>query len=94
MFLNGKSSIRSISYCITTGSPIKALMKKMTKAKSGGVLIGVGMLLQLLGRGISTFAATRTDLALAGLTALLMFASVVVILFGLFRLVTGLISKA
>ena len=65
----------------------------MSKVQSGGILIGVAVLVNVVGRLL--LAATRggQNVGVAGLLAILMLASVVVGLFGLFRLISGLLSK-
>ncbi len=65
----------------------------MSKVQSGLVLIGVGVAMNLLGRLFLTVVRSLSNLLLTGLMAFWMFASVVVALFGLFRLVVGLVSR-
>ena len=80
------------------GSFSKEKMKgPITRTKSGLILVAVGISLNLLGRIIKPMVPAQTVVAEIGLVvavlfALLMFASVVLVLFGLFRLVAGLIS--
>ncbi len=66
----------------------------MTKIKSGLILIAVGIGLNIFGRLVATFAPTlMASLPITGTLALLMVASVVLVLFGIFRLIVGLVSK-
>lgn len=66
----------------------------MTKTKSGLVLIVVGVGLNVLGRFTLRLPLPVPSLLFkAGLEAILMIASVVIILFGLFRLIVGLLSN-
>ena len=67
----------------------------MTKIKSGVILIAIGIAMNLVGRvvAVGTDAKTSPSVMVAGILALWMIASVVVCLFGLFRLIAGLVSK-
>ncbi len=67
----------------------------MIKIKSGVILIAVGVAMNLVGRVVAsdTDAKTSSSVMVAGILALWMIASVVVCLFGLFRLIAGLVSK-
>ncbi len=62
----------------------------MNKAQSGGVLIAIGFALNFVGRMLRDNGGRDV----AGVVALVMFVAVVLILFGLFRVVSGLISKS
>lgn len=62
----------------------------MPKAQSGGILIAVGYVLNFVGRMLRD----NSGRDMAGGVALVMFVAVVLILFGLFRVVSGLISKS
>ena len=61
----------------------------MNKTQSGLALIVVGITMNTIGRLFSRTA----DLFGAGVQAIWMFASVVLVLFGVFRLVVGLSAK-
>lgn len=67
----------------------------MTTAKSGVILIAVGIGMNLVGRVVvlETAAKSSHSPALAGAMALWMIVSVVICLFGFFRLVMGWMSK-
>lgn len=67
----------------------------MTKGKSGAVLIAVGVAMNLVGRvvAVGMDAKTSPSVMVAGILAFWMIASVVVCLFGLFRLIAGLVRK-
>ncbi len=65
----------------------------MNKAQSGGLLIGAGVLLNIVGLLLTPTARAGHTLVGAGLIAALMLASVVIGLFGLYRLIVGLASR-
>ena len=61
----------------------------MSRQKSGLLLILIGIVLQVVGRLLGSQIKTAPNLILSGLAALIMFSSVVVIVFGLYRLLTS-----
>ena len=66
----------------------------MTKTKSGVILMAAGIGLNLLGRlSLMLHPSLPSLLAVAAFQALLMFASAVLFLFGLFRVIVGLFSR-
>jgi len=66
----------------------------MTKTKSGLILIAIGVGLNIIGTFASRFhLPVPSLLILAIFRSVLMLASVVVILFGFFRLIVGLVSR-
>ena len=70
----------------------------MSKTKSGIILIGIGIAMNLLGRVAvlshsSPSAPSQTELVFSMFMALWMCASVVVVLFGIVRLVWGLLTR-
>ena len=65
----------------------------MSKVQSGGLLIGIAILLNITGRFLAPAIRSSQNVTVAGLMALLMVASIVIGLFGLFRLVSGLAGK-
>lgn len=66
----------------------------MKKTHSGLALIGVGVGLNMVGRLLSAPIGERQSLVLAGALLALMILSVAVGLFGIVRLVVGLITKS
>ncbi len=64
----------------------------MSKTQSGLVLMGVGIVVNVVNRGVLAATSNVHDVSLAGLLLLLQFASVVIVLFGLYRLVCGLVT--
>jgi len=66
----------------------------MSKTQSGLLLVGVGVALNILGRLVSPLAREQQSVGVAGALLILMLASVVVGLFGIVRLVTGVITKS
>ncbi len=66
----------------------------MTKVRSGLLLIGVGVFLNLLGRLLIYTAGQQQSLILAGTLFILMLLSVAIGIFGLVRLIAGLITKS
>lgn len=65
----------------------------MTKIQSGLTLIGTGIVLNVVGRLVIPFTRSSPNVIVAGVMALWMIASLVLVLFGLFRLIAGLVSK-
>ncbi len=61
----------------------------MSGRKSGLFLILAGIVLQIVGRLLLSQAKAAPNVILSGLAALMMFSSLVVIIFGLFRLLTA-----
>jgi hypothetical protein len=66
----------------------------MTKVRSGLVLIGIGVLLNILGRVAIVALRQQRNVGIAGLLFLIMLGSVVIGIFGIVRLVSGLIRKS
>lgn len=66
----------------------------MSKKQSGFILILIAVIMNVVGSLLSSVANTTGSAALVGFVALLMFSAVVVGLFGLFRLMVGLITKS
>jgi hypothetical protein len=62
----------------------------MNKVQSGAVLIIAGILMNIAGR----FFPTPHDVIFAGCIAVWMIASVVIGIFGLFRLISGVVKKS
>ncbi len=65
----------------------------MNKTQSGGLLIGIAVLLNIVGRLMLAATRASQNVVIAGLLAILMLASVVIGLFGLFRLISGLLNR-
>ena len=65
----------------------------MSKVQSGGLLIAIAVLLNIGGRFLPLGARDSQSAGSATFLAILMFASVVVGLFGLYRLISGLVGK-
>jgi len=65
----------------------------MNNVRSGLILIVSGVVLNLLGRAVILVTGHHTGLVMAALMAVWMFASVVIVLFGCFRLIVGLVTK-
>lgn len=65
----------------------------MSKTQSGLILIGIAIVINLVGRLLLGVTRDSNNVGIAGFMALIMLASVVMGLFGLFRLISGLISK-
>ncbi|MBV9865445.1 MAG: hypothetical protein JO316_08855 [Abitibacteriaceae bacterium] len=65
----------------------------MNKVQSGLLCIGLAVLMQVVGRLLITAMRPSPNVVLAGLMALWMFVSVVLLLFGLFRLITALLHR-
>lgn len=66
----------------------------MRRWQSGLLLIGVGIALNVLGRLVINMVGEHTSLVLAGMMFILMLGSVVIVLFGVIRLIVGLITKS
>lgn len=65
----------------------------MTKTQSGIVLIVIAAVLNFTGRIVSEATRDSRDVGIAGAIAILSFISLVVGLFGLFRVIMGSRSK-
>ena len=65
----------------------------MEKSQKGLMLIGIAVGINLLGRGVIAAMGPSQDLTGASVMLAVMFVSVVLGLFGLFRLIVGLIQK-
>lgn len=65
----------------------------MTKVQSGGILIGVALVINLIGRGMMHTAISGHSVGLAACVTFIMLASAVIGLFGLFRLIMGMARK-
>ncbi|HEX8835116.1 MAG TPA: hypothetical protein VF719_12985 [Abditibacteriaceae bacterium] len=65
----------------------------MNKIKNGLIIIVAGILLNLLGRLIIPVTRANPNAVVASLMAIWMIASVVLVLFGLFRVIVGLVTK-
>lgn len=65
----------------------------MTRVQSGALLLAVGVGLNFVGRFYTDAMNSRTGVGWAGFAFLIMFASVVIGLFGLVRLIMGLVKK-
>jgi hypothetical protein len=65
----------------------------MSKVQSGLIFIVAGIVLNLLGRLIIPATRSNPDVVIATLMAVWMFASVVLVLFGIFRFIVGLATK-
>ena len=65
----------------------------MTKVQSGGLLLGIGIVLNVIGRLVAPQVRASQNVTFAGLLVVLMLASVVVGLFGIFRLIVGLLNR-
>ncbi len=65
----------------------------MSKIQSGLIFIVVGIVMNLLGRLIIPATRANPNVVVAGLMAIWMIASAVLVLFGLFRLIVGLVTK-
>ena len=66
----------------------------MTKTKNGLILIGTGILMNVMGRILMGLLRDTNGVVISGFFALWMLASAVVLLFGIFRLIMGLISRS
>lgn len=66
----------------------------MKKWQSGLLILGVGVVLNVLGRLAIRMVGEQQGVAMAGALLILMLGSVVIGLFGLVRLVIGLITKS
>jgi hypothetical protein len=65
----------------------------MSKTQSGLILIGIAIVINVVSNLLAATTRNNQNASIAGFVALLMFCSVVVGLFGLFRLISGLLSK-
>lgn len=65
----------------------------MTRVHSGLIMIGAGILMNVVGRLLMAATSGSPNPALAGFFLVWMAASVVLGLFGLFRLITGLVRR-
>ena len=65
----------------------------MSKVQSGGILIGVAIIINLIGRALMRAAIGGHSVGLAAFVTVVMLTSAVVGLFGLFRLIVGLARK-
>lgn len=65
----------------------------MNKIQSGLILILVGIVLNVLGRLIIPFTRANPSVLIASVMAIWMIASVGFVLFGLFRVIVGLVTK-
>ncbi len=65
----------------------------MTKVQSGAILIGVAIVINLIGRALIGVVKRGNSVTMATLLGLLMVASIVIALFGLFRLIMGMKDK-
>jgi hypothetical protein len=65
----------------------------MNRTQSGVALILVGIVMNVLGRLLTTLVGPPQNPALAMLALLWMVAAVVIGLFGLFRLITGMVRR-
>lgn len=65
----------------------------MNKVQSGLTLIGIGVLLNILGRVIIPYTRSSPNVIVAGVMALWMIASLILVLFGLFGLIVSLATK-
>ena len=66
----------------------------MTRVRSGLVLIGVGVVLNLLGRLVTRMAGEHQGVGMAGALLVIAAGSVVICLFGIIRLVHGLVTRS
>ena len=65
----------------------------MNKIQSGLILIVAGIGLNVLGRLLIPVTRPNPSVVVASLMAIWMVASLVLVLFGLFRLIVGLVTK-
>lgn len=65
----------------------------MTKVQSGLIFIIIGVVMNVLGRLALPAVRNSASVPLAGLIAAWMIASVVVALFGLYRLIVGMANR-
>jgi hypothetical protein len=69
------------------------MKKDMSRVQSGAIILGIGVALNLVSRVIPRPTSGPPDLFGAGFVALLALVSVVMVLFGLFRIIHGAITK-
>lgn len=65
----------------------------MNNIKSGGILIGIGIVLNLILRLFAPMAARSRNVPATELLAIFMLVSAIIVLFGLYRLIVGIATR-
>lgn len=65
----------------------------MNNIQSGGLLIGIGIVLNLVLRLFAPLARKSHSIAFAEILAIFMLVSAIIVLFGLYRLIMGLVNR-
>jgi hypothetical protein len=81
------------TFCTVAKGRVAATEINMSKVQSGAVLIGIAVLVNVVGRILQAAMHGGQNVGSAGFLAIVLTASVVVGLFGLFRIISGLLAK-